>query len=227
MKKIVPLIFIMFAFNIINAQEKNKKQILFIGAGSPVFMDKDRALNNYAFSINYQNRFSESFALDGFYSYAQSNNYPGFINNSQQLDQFLRNLKNSEIFERTLWSSIYTHSIGAKIHYSFVNNNKFYFSFSYSGGIIFSKSSIFNLKSIEYNPATGSILNYTDEISKDTDTQLFYGPGLSFQYTLPKNYIVGFEATGYFAKQKESGGLITIPVITDYYNLSILFGKKF
>jgi hypothetical protein len=227
MKKTIILLFIIFTCNIMNAQEKNKKQFFFIGIGKPWFPDKDHNLKNYTLSINYQNRFAESFALEGFYTYAQSNNYPSFINNPQQLDQFLRAQKRNDILFNSFWSEIYTHSIGAKIHFSFVNNKKFFFSFNFSSGMMFSKSSIHNVLSFEYNQQTGAIINYTNEFLKDTDAQIFYGPGLQFQYTLPSNYIIGLEAMGYFARQKEKNGIITIPVITNYYNLSILVGKKF
>lgn len=227
MKKTLILLFIIFTFNGIDAQEKIEKQIVYVGIGKPRFTDKEHDLRNYALSVNYQNRFAESFAIEGFYTYAQSDNYPSFINNPQQLDQFLRGQKYYDILFNSLWSDIYTHSIGAKIHFSFVNNKRFFFSFNFSGGIIFSKSSSFILNSFGFDSQTGSIINYTNEFLKDTDTQIFYGPGLQFQYTLPKNYIIGIEATGYFSKQKEKGGIITIPVISNYYNLSILFGKKF
>jgi len=229
MKKTIILLFItlIFTYNIVDAQEKKEKQVFFIGIGKPWFPDKDYNLRNYTLSINYQNRFSESFALEGFYIYAQSNNYPSFINNPQQLDQFLRSQKRNDILFNLFWSDIYTHSIGAKIHFSFVNNKKFFFSFNFSSGMVFSKSSIHNVVSLEYNQQTGAIINYTNEFLRDTDTQIFYGPGLQFQYTLPRNYIIGLEAMGYFARQKEKNRIITIPVITNYYNLSILVGKKF
>ncbi len=229
MKNIITLFLIIFSYALITAQEKVEKQIVFVGIGKPLITDINiyQSKRNYSLSINYQYRFSDSFALEGFYAYAQSNNYPSFINNSQQLDQFLKSQKQNEIYENSLWSDIYNHSLGAKIHFSFVNNKKIYFSFNLSGGMLFSKSSIFSLSSIQFNHQTGEIVNYTSEIIKDTESQIFHGLGLQFQYTLSKNYIIGIETAGYFSKQKEKNGIITIPVISNYYNASILFGKKF
>lgn len=102
--------------------------------GKPIFSESSQESENFSLGLNYQNRFSNSFAFDVFYTYAQVDNLPKFIDDPQRIEEEILGLNGDfEAFFSADWSRIRNHSIGSKFHFLFVNNDKW--SFSLFGGL--------------------------------------------------------------------------------------------
>ncbi len=211
-----------FAF----CQEDIKQKSIFISIGKPWHPDMTSNLKNVSLSLNYQNRFAESFAYELSYTYSQSNSFPKFFNNSQQLNDYLLSQNGFDIVFNSQWSDVFTHSFGLKMHYAFINNKKWFFSFNIAGGYFFTKSSSHEIDDFFYNSQSGEIINYENSIDKGKTSDVFYSPGIQLNYTLPKNFIIGLDFIYYRVNIKDSI-YSTFPVIPDYYNIAIIFGKKF
>lgn len=58
-----------------------QKEGIYLSIGKPWYPDKFDNLNNYSLGLNYQNRFSQSFAIDFNMEYSQSDDFPNFYKN--------------------------------------------------------------------------------------------------------------------------------------------------
>jgi len=213
---------------ILSAQIDSKinKQLIYVSLGKPIFTTGYSSKTDYCVSLNYQNRFSKSFALEGFYTFANSNNFPSFFDNPVELDTYLRSQIDFDIFSNSLWAKISVHSIGAKIHYAFINNDKWFFSFNLSGGVFFSKSSDHLLESWGTD-SEGRILRYTNSIRKGNISGLFYEPSLQLQRTFRQQYLIGLKLGAHLIRETDNMTVENAPVLPIYYNLSLLLGKHF
>lgn len=211
----------MLLFHAVYAQ----KESVFITYGKPWFPDKEFNSKNFSIGFNYQNRFSESFGFDVGFEYAQSNNLPSFLHDSNKLDLYILNQNDETIFTNTLWSEINTFTVFSKINYQFVNNKKFYFNFNFGLGLLFSYSKSHNLESYSYNLENGDIISYKNSINSDNLNTFVYSIGLQFHYTFYKNYFIGINPQ--FLMPFGEKKLNTIPVYPNHYNLSISLGKIF
>ena len=149
-----------FLFILICTSSIAQNESLFLSVGKPWFPDKDHNLGNFSVGINYQNRFSQSFAFDLNIEYVQSDDFPNFYNNANQLNEFLINQKFDDILANSFWSSVSNFNIGGSVSYLFVNNKKFNFSFYTGIGFMQSKSKSHSLSQWSYDLETGAILSY-------------------------------------------------------------------
>jgi hypothetical protein len=203
----------------------SQKKSVYLSLGKPWFPDKDSNLRNFSIGVNYQNKFSQSFAFDIALDYAQSDNFPSFYNNGNELNDFLLNQKYNDIYANSLWSKITTINLGGKLNYLFVNNNKFVFSFNVGFGYSLTESSLHNLKEWTYNAESGEILSYENETISDNLNTFNYSLGIQFQYTFYKNYFIGINP--YYLNTIGENKVNTIPVYPNFYNLTFIIGKKF
>ncbi len=202
-----------------------QKQSIYLSLGKPWFPDKVNNLNNYSLGLNYQNRFSQSFAFDTYIEYAQSNDFPCFYENASELNTFLMSQTYNNIHFNSLWSEINSINIGTKLNYLFVNNDKFIFNFNLGIGHLFTYSKSHVVKNWTYNFDTGEILAYENETISDNLNTFYYTLGLQFQYTFYKEYFIGISP--YYLMSIGEKKINTIPVYPNYYNLTLNIGKKF
>lgn len=202
-----------------------QKESIYLSIGKPWYPDKVNNLNNYSLGLNYQNRFSQSFAFELNFEYAQSDDFPDFYRNSVALNEFLLNQPFDDILLNSQWSEISNINIGSRLSYLFVNNKNFNFNFNVGIGFMFSKSTSHYLKNWNYNAVTGQILNYENETISDNLNTFYYTLGLQFQYTFYKKYFIGINP--YYLMPIGEKKINTIPVYPNYYNLTINIGKKF
>ena len=218
--KINILFFILLKYASIFAQSES----VYLSLGKPHFPDKTTD-NNFSLGLQYQNRFSSVFAYDIVLEYQQSNNLPDFINNSEQLNEFLLSQNSNNIFDNANWSKVQLINLGTRINYMFVNNDKFLFNINGGLGYLLSQASIHNLKSINFNIDTGEILSYTNSIDKGKLNSFYYSIGLQFQYTFYKNYFLGINP--YYLMPFDDDQFFKTPVYPNLYNATINLGTKF
>ena len=83
-----------------------QKESIYLSVGKPWYPDKANNLNNYSLGLNYQNRFSQSFAIDFNLEYSQSDDFPNFYKNDVALNEFLLNQSFDDILLNSQWSKI-------------------------------------------------------------------------------------------------------------------------
>lgn len=202
-----------------------QKESIYLSVGKPWYPDKANNLNNYSLGLNYQNRFSQSFAIDFNVEYSQSDDFPNFYKNDILLNEFLLNQTFDDILLNSQWSKISNINIGTKLNYLFVNNKNFNFNFNAGFGFMFTKSSSHYLKNWNYLPVTGQIMSYENETISDNLNTFYYTLGLQFQYTFYKEYFIGINP--FYLMPIGEKKINTIPVYPNYYNLTLNIGKKF
>lgn len=202
-----------------------QKESIYLSVGKPWYPDKYDNLKNYSLGLNYQNRFSQSFAIDFNLEYSQSDDFPNFYKNDIALNEFLLNQTFDDILLNSQWSNISNITIGTRLNYLFVNNNNFNFNFNVGIGFMFTKSSSHYLKNWNYLPFTGQIISYENETISDNLNTFYYSLGLQFQYTFYKDYFIGINP--YYLMPIGAKKINTIPVYPNYYNLTLNVGKKF
>ena len=202
-----------------------QKESVYLSLGKPWYPDKVNNLNNFSLGLNYQKRFSQSFGLDTYIEYSQSDDFPNFYKNDIALNEFLLNQTFDDILLNSQWSSISNINIGTRLNYLFVNNKNFNFNFNAGIGFMFSKSSSHYLKNWNYLPVTGQIISYENETISDNLNTFYYTLGLQFQYTFYKDYFIGINP--YYLMPIGEKKINSIPVYPNYYNLSLNIGKKF
>lgn len=202
-----------------------QNESVYLSIGKPWYSDKINNLNNFSLGVNYQNKFSQSFAFEIVFEYAQSNNYPHYYKNSMKLNQFLINQKFDDIFLNSQWSKINDFNLGGKICYLFVNNDRFLFDFNAGFGFLLSKSSNHNLQTWTFIEETGQIISYENSINSDNYNEFYYSFGLQFQYSFYKDYFIGLNPYLFLPLDNEKTQ--SIPVFPSRYSLTLNFGKKF
>lgn len=202
-----------------------QNESVYLSFGKPWFPDKNSNLNNYSIGINYQNRFSSSFAFGFKLEYVQSNDLPNFYDDDLKLKEYLMDQKFDAILFNSQWSKVSSFNLGTNVNYLFVNNKKFMFSFNFGIGYMFSNSSSHYVENWTYNQDTGNILSYTNSKVTDTLNTFYYTLGLQFQYTFYKEYFIGINP--YYLMPIGEKKINTIPVYPNYYNLTLNIGKKF
>lgn len=216
-----PFIFITFILStiVVFAQE-NKERSWFIGLGKPYFPNNfNSSENSISFSLGFKKELSDSFSLETLYTYAKADDLPDFYNNSEVLDQYLLN---GGVLGFTDWCNIQNHFIGAGIHFSFVNNEKWFFSFKLNGGMVYSKSNTFFVSEFSYDPVTAEILWYKSEKLHEQLTTFYFEPGFQTHYSIYKDYFIGMDLGMY---QEVTNKLRR----NDSYNFNgqVILGKKF
>lgn len=220
MKKTFTIILLLICATLLAQNES-----LYLSIGKPWFPDKVSNLNNFSIGINYQNRFSQSFAVDLNLEYSQSDDFPNFYNNSNDLNEFLLSQSFDGILFNSQWSSISNINIGSTISYLFVNNKKFNFNFKTGIGYIKSKSKSHYLINWNYNQETGQVVSYENSTLSDSLNSFYYTLGLQFQYTFYKKYFIGINP--YYLMPLGDKKINEIPVYPNYYNLAFNIGKTF
>ncbi|MBN2639429.1 MAG: hypothetical protein JXR65_10150 [Bacteroidales bacterium] len=222
MKKKLLLPFFVFISSFVLAQN----QSIYFSIGKPSFPDVFKNEKNISFGVHYQNRFSESFAYEVDYQYAQSDSYPDFFSDSHELNSYLLSQHSWDIFSNSLWSKIQSHSIGIKLDYLFVNNQEFLFGFNLGLGYLFSSSSLYDVYHWSYYVETGEIISYESETENGNMNKFYYSLGIQFQYTFYKKFLIGIRPE-YLMPFERSKVYVGVPLIPNYFNLSITFGKRF
>lgn len=223
MKKILSIVLIFLSNTLVQSQENKNLSVSF---GKPFFSESSQDVNNISLGINYQNRFSNSFAIDVFYTYAQVNNLPEFIDNPQRLEEEILNYNANNIFFSTDWSRIRNHSLGSKLHFLFVNNNKWSFSLFGGFGYNFSKSKKHMILSFSYDLETLQTLSFENEITAENFNSFFGTYGLQTHYSFFKNYLIGLEVS-FLSALVNNQTFPDLNKLPDYYNINLLLGYKF
>lgn len=220
MKKILNLMILLLS-SVGFAQNES----VYVSIGKPWFPDKESNLNNFSLGLNYQNRFSQSFALDLYLEYNQSNDFPRFFDDATAVDNYLMDQTYSGVYFNSLWSKINTVTVGTKVDYLFVNNDQFLFNFNLGAGYLFSYSRAHDVKNWTYDFNNGQILTYENGTTSGNLNTFYYTLGLQFQGTFYKNYFVGISP--YYLMPIGEKKINSIPVYPNHYNLTLNIGKRF
>ncbi|WP_019037490.1 hypothetical protein [Psychroflexus tropicus] len=195
--------------------------------GKPIFSESSQDAKNFSAGINYQNRFSNSFAFDVFYTYAQVSNLPDYIDDAEQLEQEILGLSGGlNLFFETDWSRIRNHSLGSKIHFLFVNSDTWSFSVFGGFGYNFSSSKQHVLLNTTFDEETLEIISFENEVETENYNSFFGIYGLQTHYNFYKNYLIGFEVSFLSAFTGEDD-FDTLNRLPDYYNFNLILGFKF
>lgn len=220
------LIIILFFFlPLLATSQETKNQSISIGFGKPWHPDIIDSQKNLNFSINYQNKFAEVFAYEIFAQYALISSFPDFFKNENELDKFITNQEVFEAIGNTWWDEIKTFSFGGKIHYSFVNNSRFFFSIYVGAGIYTSNSKTADLHIIDSEPNLGLVKDFDFMIPEENYTGVYYMPGIHFNYNIYKDFIIGLDFNLHRNLDNEKTDLL--PVIPSFYGANLTIGKKF
>ncbi len=213
--------------SVIQPKQNFEKNALLVSLGKPLFTDAYLKKRNISLSMSYQYRFMKSFSLEPFYLYAQNNSYPSFFSDARKRDNYIRAMKEIDLFYAS-WDNVYTHSLGIRLHFSFIHNPRWYFSFNFATGFYFSLSSLHSLSFFEYTFPPYQVTNYGTNYYKRWNKGLFIMPGLLLNYSTKKLYFFGLHLTGYFFNDTNEIWLPEdMPVFPNHWNASIVFGKAF
>ena len=125
---------------------------LFLSMGKPLFTSKTTPQKNFfSFSAHYQYRISSSFAIVPFYLYSQSDGFPDFFNDKQKLDALIRQKRPYLAMDIVDYQNIFTHSVGLRLHFAFIDNRRWYLTFNLAGGYFISESSMHSLPTVMLN----------------------------------------------------------------------------
>jgi len=216
-------IVLVFNLSVVLAQKKHE---IFLSKGALTFTDKYVNDNKFSLGTHYLNKTFNSFSFEGYLEYAQSNNLPNFVDNKSQLEVFVKSKTKDNIVESTSWSSIRYLGLGTRVHYTFVNNNKFFFSFFGGIGYHYYNSKLFLIREYFYKKDTGQIIDFESELISEKDSSFFTTLGLRFTYAIQKKYTVGILAN-YHATLVNDANFSNILLLTNNYNLAFTIGKQF
>jgi len=202
-----------------------QKESFFISVGKPWFPDKDSNSGNFSVGLNYQNNFSGFFTYGFFLEYAQSNDFPDFIDTPLQLNDYLSSQFYDDIFLYSQWSKVQNYIVGSRVSCLLINKNRLTFSFDLGFGFLFSKSALHFVNHWRYEENTGQVTYYESSISSDKMSTPFYSLGFQLHYTVHKKYFVGINP--HFFMPIDEKHVNTIPVYPNYYNITLNIGKKF
>lgn len=219
------LIASLFLLPFISSSQETKNQSVSLGFGLPWNPNIVENKRNYNFIINYQNKFAEVFTYEVFAQYSMISSFPGFFENKNELDRFITSQEVFEAFRNTWWDEINTFSFGGKIHYSFVNNSKFFFSIYLGAGIYNSNSTTAELNIYEAAPNQGLIKEFDFTLPEENYTGLFYMPGIHFNYNVYKDYIIGLDFN--LHRNFDNDKTDQLPVTPSFYGANLSIGKKF
>ena len=215
---------IIFLIPLLGTPQESKDHTVSLVYGKPWHPEIINVQENFNFSINYQNRFAVVFAFEIFVQYARINSFPEFSKNEKELNNFIIGQQVTEAIGNTWWDEMNTFSMGSKIHYSFVNNSKFFFSIYLGAGIYNSTSKSAELNSIQRG-INGEVVSFEFTIPEDNYTGIFYMPGLHFNYNFYKSYIIGLDFN--LHRNLDNDKTYQLPVIPSYYGANLSIGKKF
>ena len=209
----------------------NNKHLIEIELGVPFFNDISSNDKDYTLGTAYVNRFSESFSYEVFYHFARSSQFPEFYGNQQKTLNFYNELlpevseDPSSLVFYSLWHKINAHFLGSRIHYSFINSNRWYLSFNIGGGVYSGRSSYNSLDELIVSTETGKITAYSEILTTKTETKFFFSPGIHTFYRFYRKLHIGLNFDLYSIPKKS--GLTDIPVSGDHYNISLTLGHSF
>jgi hypothetical protein len=118
-----------------------------------------------------------------------------------------------------------TFSFGGKIHYSFVNNSKFFFSIYLGAGLYNSTSKTAQLNVYEAAPNQGLIRKFDFTLPRENYTGIFYMPGIHFNYNIYRDYIVGLDFNLHRNVDNETTD--SLPVTPSFFGANLTIGKRF
>ncbi|HSV77127.1 MAG TPA: hypothetical protein VLH37_08885 [Bacteroidales bacterium] len=194
-----------------------------ISAGIPTFVDAFSWKRTFSLSLGFQYRFLRSFAIEPFYLYAQNNDFPDFFDDKVKLDLYIRdNIRMNKFSE---WKEIFLHSFGARLHFAFINNPRWYFTFNFAMGYYVSESASHFLTSMRPSYP----FDYIAAFHQRRNSGWFSMPGLMLKRNLGNRFSLGIHLTGYFFRWPENGALspADMPVLPEHWNASITFGRAF
>ncbi len=216
--------------------QPDKKHAITLTTGLVDYFYQERK-NNFSAGLIYTYRPFKTFAFDGFYLYSQSNSFPSYFDDKQRLHNYLMSQNGFRFIIG--WSEVYTHSIGLRVHYSIISNNKWHLSLNFAFGGFYSKSSYQGFKYWSWHPTTGQIIDY-EFADRDQGSVFdsFVSPGLNLHYNFYDDFIIGINPGLFYSGIKTGTEAIidglpviipikTAPVLPDFINLSIIVGKKF
>ena len=228
-----------FLFLEANAQN-NLKNIFFFKPGSILSYDnyssKDKLiLKDFNLELSYQREIFDRLSVELIYAYIRHNFMPkGFsrseFRNDILIDEFLRT---SDAFF-TEYEIQDNHFFGTNIHYSFVNNNKWYASFY--AGMGYSWWTFNGVFVSSY--AFGAEENFVQWRREErNDGHYFSQVGFQVNYTFNKKYVLGVQPSWIFVKSRfeSSGPTISNPTapsvlydpINAFLRLNLLLGYRF
>ena len=213
---------------------ETREHALFLSVGKPLFTGKTTPQKNFfSFSAHYQYRISSSFAIEPFYLYSQSDCFPDYFNDKQKLDALIRQRRSYLAMDIVDYQNIFTHSVGLRLHFAFIDNRRWYLTFNLAGGYFISESSMHSLPTVMFNwdLITGDawIIDYIAEYIQGVRHDGFFTmPGVQLQYIFGNGYFVGLDIYKYaFWPTKPAWDHRYMPVAPDMWNAAITFGIRF
>jgi hypothetical protein len=218
MRPSLAILFFLISLTVFS-QDKHD-QSWYVGVGKPMFPNNFNTSNNtLSMSVGFKRELSESFSLEANYTFSKSYDFPDFYANDEELDQYLIS---GGVWNFDQWADLQNHYLGAGIHYSFVNNDKWYFGIKLNSGLLVSKAKTFYLTQFSYDPVTLEIESYAYKIYDEPLTAIYFEPGFQTHYSVYKDYFIGLDL-GLYQEVTQKHRL------NDAYNLNgqIIIGKKF
>ncbi len=228
--------------NVALSQEniKDSKDALFfnIGAnlGYDTYASRDRLVSKGSLlEIAYQRKIVDRLTLEAFYSFGRYEKLPqgltkGGFKNDALLNAFFSSSE-SFLSDYEVQSN---HFLGLNLHYSFINNSKWYASFYAGMGYSWWKYNGVNITGITYFPEENDIRWRREERN---DGHYFSQVGFQVNYTFNKKYVLGVQPSWIFVKSRfeSSGPTISNPTapsvlydpIDAFLRLNVLFGYRF
>lgn len=214
--------------------ENHPRNAMFITLGKPLHYNllvgaDCPYLRNFSFSAHYKTKLFGFLSIEPFYMFARSNNFPRFFDDEQKRHDYIMST-NRNIFPLHKWERVYTHSIGLRLHYNFVDNDRWFFSFNVAGGLLTTESSYFEVyASFIYYPPPFRVFSYeTSSKMNVRHSGFFYMPGIQLRRYLMNNFFVGVDFyLQYFPWRDDFATRKGMPAMPHNWNFGLILGRSF
>lgn len=221
--------FSIFSFS----QEKDKYNTVFLKVGSTIdydnYSDSAKLVSKgISLEASYQRKIVNQFTIEGFYNFSQISNLPNWLNKSGfRNDSMIDGYFNVTNFFLDSYEYQRNHFLGINLHYSFINNYKWYASFFAGAGYVYYDLEQVIIRRISGNEFGGVSVSEWNRV-RDSGFEFFTKFGFQLNYTYKYNYVFGIEPSWIFISSNEELFLAGTPEPIDgFLNLSLNFGYRF
>lgn len=227
MKKTITLLFFCLFKSLTYSQEVDLKNTILIKPGYNLaynnYSSRDRLTNSgYSFEVAFQRKLFQQLTAEVSYSFVDIENLPRELSlrgyrNDDFIDAFFRT---TDIF-LTGYEKQITHFLGLNLHYSFINNRKWFASFYAGFGY-----SWWDMNNVYFTGSTGNSIRWARTERKDSS--IFSRFGFQVNYIINDRYVLGIQPSWTFTEPdfEFSQGFLYDP-IDSFLNISLSLGYRF